>query len=193
MPKLGQEPIRRAALVAATVEEIGVKGSLDVTVGQIARRAGMSSALAHHYFGGKTEIFLAAMRHILTEYGREVRAALAAAPEGRRLEAIVQANFAPSCFEAATVSAWLSFYGMAQSDPQAARLLSIYHARLRSNLRHALRGRAVAPEEMADLLGALIDGQYLRAALAVGRLDGAAEAVIAAAEAMMGPDTVRNR
>ena len=66
MPKLGMEPIRRDALVKATIAEIGAAQSLDVTVGQIARRAGMSSALAHHYFGGKDQIFLAAMRYILT-------------------------------------------------------------------------------------------------------------------------------
>jgi TetR/AcrR family transcriptional repressor of bet genes len=52
MPKIGQEPLRRKALVAATVDVIGEAGSLDVTGGQIAIRAGMSSALAHHYFGG---------------------------------------------------------------------------------------------------------------------------------------------
>ena len=59
----------------------GGPGRLDVTVSQIAKRAGMSSALAHHYFGSKEEMFLAAMRHILTLYGAEVRGALAA---GRR-------------------------------------------------------------------------------------------------------------
>lgn len=68
MPKLGMEPIRKAALVKATILEIGRLRSLDVTVTQIAKRAGMSSALAHHYFGSKDEIFLAAMRHILTIY-----------------------------------------------------------------------------------------------------------------------------
>ena len=66
MPKLGMEPIRKAALVQATIAEIGRAGSLDVTVAQIARRAGMSSALAHHYFGSKEQIFLAAMRHVLS-------------------------------------------------------------------------------------------------------------------------------
>ena len=76
MPKLGMEPIRKAALVNATITEIGRVGSLDVTVSQIAKRAGMSSALAHHYFGSKDDIFLAAMRHVLTLYGAEVRGAL---------------------------------------------------------------------------------------------------------------------
>ena len=45
MPKLGMEPIRKDALVKATITEIGRTGSLDVTVSQIAKRAGMSSAL----------------------------------------------------------------------------------------------------------------------------------------------------
>ena len=47
--------------------------------GQIAKRAGMSSALAHHYFGSKDQIFSAAMRHILSIFGAEVRGALAMA------------------------------------------------------------------------------------------------------------------
>ena len=83
MPKLGMEPIRKAALVKATITEIGRVGSLDVTVSQIAKRAGMSSALAHHYFGSKDDMFLAAMRHVLTLYGAEVRGALAVACAAR--------------------------------------------------------------------------------------------------------------
>ncbi|WP_425072664.1 transcriptional regulator BetI [Sagittula sp. S175] len=185
MPKLGQEPIRRAALVAATVEEIGAKGSLDVTVSAIAKRAGMSSALAHHYFGGKTDIFLAAMRHILTEYAAEVRQALAGATPDTRLEALIAANFAPSSFEASTVSAWLAFYGLAQRDPQARRLLTVYHKRLGSNLRHALRGRCADPAHVAGVLGALIDGVYLRAALAGTGVRGSAQEVTRVAHALM--------
>ena len=99
MPKLGMEPIRKAALVNATIAEIGRAGSLDVTVSQIARRAGMSSALAHHYFRGKEAMFLAAMRHVLTLYGAEVRGALhlATGPEAR-LKAILWASFSPANF-----------------------------------------------------------------------------------------------
>lgn len=185
MPKIGQEPLRRAALVAATVEEIGAVGSLDVTVGQIAKRAGMSTALAHHYFGGKMQIFLAAMRHILSEYSAEVRGALAKAPENQRLEAIIQANFAQSCFQSATISAWLNFYVMAQSDREARRLLTIYQRRLRSNLMHALRGRASDPAAVAQTLSALIDGVYLRAAVAGTGIEGATNQVLDAAHALL--------
>ena len=72
MPKIGTEPARKAALITATIEEIGRAGSLDVPVSRIARRAGMSQALAHYYFDTKSEIFLAAMRHIMAAFSRQV-------------------------------------------------------------------------------------------------------------------------
>ena len=176
MPKLGMEPIRKAALVKATIIEIGQAGSLDVTVGQIARRAGMSTALAHHYFGGKEAMFLAAMRHVLTLYGAEVRGALAVAhgPEAR-LQAILAASFGRSNFRREVVGAWLNFWVLAQGAPEAKRLLAVYQRRLRSNLLSNLRPlvgeRAAA---LADGMGALIDGVYLREVLKDGIPDAAA-------------------
>jgi TetR/AcrR family transcriptional regulator, transcriptional repressor of bet genes len=178
MPKLGMEPIRRAALVSATISEVGRTGSLDVTVSQIAKRAGMSSALAHHYFGSKEQIFLAAMRHILTLYGAEVRGALAAADEPQdRLRAVVRASFGSGSFRREVASAWLNFYVLAQTLPEAKRLLAIYQRRLQSNLVHDLRAvvgdRADA---VAQTIGALIDGVYVREVLKGGAPDGAAAA-----------------
>lgn len=173
MPKLGMEPIRRAALVEATIAEIGSTGSLDVTVAQIARRAGMSSALAHHYFGGKEQIFLAAMRHTLTVYAAGVRGALAMAtgPRGR-VEAVVRASFAAGNFRRDVVAAWLNFYVLAQVSTDARKLLSVYQRRLRSNLTHDLRPLVGdrAPE-VADRIAALIDGVYLRQSLGLGQPD----------------------
>ena len=175
MPKLGMEPIRRAALVQATIAEIGAAGSLDVTVGQIAKRAGMSTALAHHYFGGKNQIFLAAMRQILRDFGVEVVAGLRAARTPRaRAEALIAASFAPACFAPATVSAWMTLYAQATTHPQTHRLLNLYQRRLRSNLTHALRPLSRDPRRDAEMLGALIDGLYLRAGLdADGSVDAA--------------------
>ncbi|MEI4194758.1 transcriptional regulator BetI [Roseovarius sp. E0-M6] len=168
MPKVGMEPIRRAALVEATIHEVGARGTLDVTVSQIAKRAGMSSALAHHYFGGKEQIFTAAMRHILGLYAAEVRGALSMARDPRmRIEAIIRANFSSTQFRNETVAAWLNFYVQALKSEEAARLLHIYQRRLRSNLHHAVR--QIVPEPRARILtrglAAMIDGLYLRQAL----------------------------
>jgi TetR/AcrR family transcriptional regulator, transcriptional repressor of bet genes len=175
MPKLGMEPIRRAALVKATIAQIGESGSLDVTVAQIAKRAGMSSALAHHYFGSKEQIFLAAMRHILTLYGAEVRGALLMAdgPQAR-IEAIVRAGFGTSNFRPETIAAWLNFYVLSLTFKDAARLLRVYQRRLRSNLIFNLRPLVDDPEAVAARLAGLIDGLYLQQGLSHVPADGQA-------------------
>ena len=185
MPKVGMEPIRKAALVKATILEIGRAGSLDVTVGQIARRAGMSTALAHHYFGSKEDMFLAAMRHVLSLYGAEVRGALhlADTPEAR-LMAILRASFSPANFRREVVGAWLNFWVLAQTAPQARRLLRIYETRLHSNLTHALRPlMGDAAPRVAEAAAAMIDGVYLRQALSREAPD--ARAAVALIRAML--------
>ncbi|KAA9006784.1 choline-binding transcriptional repressor BetI [Histidinibacterium aquaticum] len=189
MPRTGMEPVRRAALIEATIEEVGQSGALDVTVAQIARRAGVSSALAHHYFGGKSQIFLAAMRHILKLYGASVRNQLAGARTPRdRLKAIVRASFEPANFRRDVIAAWMNFYVQAQVSADVRRLLTLYQKRLRSNLLHELRPLAGPRAPMiADTLAALIDGIYIRAALAADDLGGeeAADRTIATLDLLL--------
>ncbi|MFT6931442.1 MAG: TetR/AcrR family bet gene transcriptional repressor [Paracoccaceae bacterium] len=171
MPKIGMEPIRRAALVNATIFEVGLAGSLDVTVGKIASRAGVSSALAHHYFGGKDALFLAAMRHILSEFGAQVLMALAKSEtDTARVEAVIRASFGSGNFRPGVIAAWLGFYVEAQRNPEAARLLRIYQKRLRSNLLFGLRRlHPKDAEQIAETISALIDGLYIRQALQAKR------------------------
>jgi len=174
MPRIGMEPIRRKALIEAAIETIGAQGNLDVTMSQIARSAGVSPALAHHYFGGKDQLFLATMRHLLTEFSANVRAALRRAESPRaRVSAIIGQSFRAEQFDPATVSAWLAFYLRAQSDLQARRLLAVYARRLNSNLVASLsrlvsRGDAL---RIAEGVAALIDGLYIRRALKEGPPD----------------------
>lgn len=173
LPKAGIEPLRRNALVEATITEIGRAGSLDVTVSQIAKRAGVSSALAHHYFGSKDRIFLAAMRHILTIFGAEVRGALTMAHNPRqRVEAIIRASFSCGNFRPEVVSAWLNFYVQAQTSEEAHRLLRIYRKRLKSNLIHQLRSLAgYRSAVIAHGVAVMIDGLYIHQALRDERLN----------------------
>ena len=174
MPKVGMELIRKAALVDAAIAEIGEAGTLDVTVNKIAKRAGVSSGLAHHYFGNKEQIFLASMRHIQTMFGRRVREELKAAETPReRLNAIIAASFDPEEFTPEVVAAWLIFYVQAQNSPKARRLLHVYTRRLHSNLVYNLRQitNLANAHLIASATGALIDGLYICQALQENPLD----------------------
>ena len=134
MPKTGMEPKRRRALIDAAISAIGERGALDVTMSQIAGRAGVSPALAHHYFGAKDDLLQATMRHLLSELGADLRAALGRARTPReRVSAVIAVNFSPTQFRPETVAAWLAFYVEAQKSPAMRRLLLVYARRLHSN------------------------------------------------------------
>ncbi|MBX3581256.1 MAG: transcriptional regulator BetI [Rhizobiaceae bacterium] len=171
MPKLGMQPLRRRALIDATLSVIGERGSLDVTMSEIAGRAGVSSALAHHYFGAKDELLQATMRHLLAELYADARQALSSAPDPRaRISAVVAVNFSDKQFRPETIAAWLAFYVEAQQSEALRRLLRVYARRLHSNLMSgltALMPRAEA-ERSAEAIAALIDGFYIRRALKDG-------------------------
>ena len=62
MRKRARENTRKTELINAAIQTIARSGTIDVTVAEIAREAGMSPALAHHYFGSKDMMFLSAMR-----------------------------------------------------------------------------------------------------------------------------------
>jgi len=171
MPKIGMEPLRRRALIDATILAIGERGSLDVTMSDIAGRAGVSSALAHHYFGAKDELLQATMRHLLAELNADMRAALARVSSPRdRISAVVAVNFSDKQFQSETVAAWLSFYVNAQQSPELRRLLRVYARRLHSNLMSGLTGLMPRhdADRTAEAIAALIDGLYIRRALKEG-------------------------
>ncbi|MGY6708712.1 MAG: transcriptional regulator BetI [Rhizobiaceae bacterium] len=174
MPKIGMEPLRRRALIDAAILAIGERGSLDVTMSEIAGRAGVSSALAHHYFGGKEDLLAATMRHLLGELGRDTVAALRRSDSPRaRVSAIIATNFSASQFRSETIAAWLAFYVEAQRSEAMRRLLRVYARRLHSNLTAALLELMPRPEAMraAEAIAALIDGLYIRRALKEGEPD----------------------
>ena len=168
MPKLGMEPIRRKALVDAALRAIGDHGSLDVTMSQIARQAGVSAALAHHYFGSKDRLMVETIRSLLRQLHIDVVAALKAAETPRaRLSAVVRISFQADQFSPETVAAWLAFYVEAQRSEPMRRLLVVYARRLRSDLVSALK--TLCPDEdaarIAEGTAAMIDGLYIRQGL----------------------------
>lgn len=180
MPKVGMEPIRRRSLVEAAISAIHARGSLDITIRDIALRAGVSQGLAHHYFGSKDALIVSAMRHLLTEYGKQVRMEIRKAGTPRaRISAIIRASLGRDQFKPETVSVWLVFYVHAQVSDEAHALLSVYSRRLGSNLVHNLRPLVgEQAHTVAEGIASLIDGLYIRKALGSLKRDESAEQLV---------------
>ena len=168
MGKYGVEPERRKALTDAAIQAIGAHGSLDVTMSDIAARAGVSPALAHHYFGSKQQLITASVRALLAELRADAVTALKAARSPRaRISAIIAISFSAKQFSDGTVAAWLAFYVHAQKSEDVRRLLALYGRRLNSNLMSGLSPLVgeLDAARIAEGAAAMIDGLYIRKAL----------------------------
>ena len=84
MPKTGMAPVRRRAFVEAAIRSIHDRGFVDLTTGDVAREAGLSQGLVHHYFGSKGALIIATMRHLLIEFGAGIRERLREAGDPAR-------------------------------------------------------------------------------------------------------------
>lgn len=168
MPKLGMGPIRRKQLIEAAIAVIHEQGFAHATVARIARKAGVSSGIVHHYFTDKDELLFATMRWLLAELRRDAATRLAGASGSEeRIRAIIDASFGDGQFEEEVFSAWLALYGNARQSPRLQRILELYHRRLRANLMFDLRKLLPEAEarRVAEGIAAMIDGLWLRYAL----------------------------
>lgn len=159
---------RRAQLIAVTVDALAELGYVGSTLAQIAGRAGVSQGLVAHYFSDKDGLLEAAFRSLARRVAEQMRLRLHTAHSPReRIQAIIDANLAPSEFDQRTGSAWLAFWGQVPHVERLKRVQTVYQRRMLSNLRYALR--QVVPEaeaaRLAAMIAAMIDGVWLRAAL----------------------------
>lgn len=160
--------IRRRELRRAAFEVLQKEGMTGATLEKVATHAGASKGIVLHYFANKQELFEHAMR--------EANAALKEAVVERlnrartpleRLDAIIEANFEERFFQPSVCHAWLSLCAEVPREPQLARIQTIIHARMRSNLLSALTHILPAGEceAVALAITSLIDGLWLRLGL----------------------------
>jgi len=168
MPKLGMAPIRRRQLIEAAIAVIHEDGFAQATVARIARRAGVSSGIVHHYFADKDDLLFNTMRALLADLRSEAvtRLSAAAAP-AERIAAVIDATFGDSQFDEGVFSAWLALYGSARHSQRLQRILLLYHRRLEANLLFDLRKLMKSEDALrtAEGIAAMIDGLWLRYAL----------------------------
>src|SRR5512139_4201214 len=73
---------RREELIDAALELFGERSPEDVSIDDVAARAGASRALVYHYFGGKHELYVAALRNA----AKKLSVLLEPPTEGRPLD-----------------------------------------------------------------------------------------------------------
>lgn len=165
MPKIGMQPVRRQQLIDATIEVVAEVGLNSATISLIAKKAGMSSGIISHYFGGKQALIEATVRYLLSRLKLEQ----SLVDPVDRLMKIVDLNFADIQQSLPSTKTWLSFWGESMHDPALSRLQEVNKQRLLTNLRYSYRQllSKEAAHDAAQMTAALIDGLWLRSALSI--------------------------
>jgi TetR/AcrR family transcriptional repressor of bet genes len=116
--------LRRRDLIDAAIRDIATLGYDAVTVATICERAGFSRGLIGHYFAGKDDLLLEAVKTVATDLGAAIRSAARAAGDdpAARLHALITASFTPPGFTPEHVAVWVALAGNAHWSPVLAEL-----------------------------------------------------------------------
>lgn len=119
---------RRAQLIEATIEVLAQQGFARTTLTRVAVQAGLSHGLVNFHFQTKEKLLTETLLYLAEEYRQNWLDALekAGPSPAERLDALIRADFNADICTPARLSAWISFWGEAQSRP-------IYQERCGSN------------------------------------------------------------
>ena len=167
--------IRRKELRQAAFAVLQKEGVAGATLEKVAAHARASKGIVLHYFRNKQELFEHAMREGNLVLRDAVIAKLKRARTAmERIDAVIEGNFEPHLFQPAMCHAWLSLCAEVPRDANLARIQTVIHARMRSNLLSGLRDLTTEEEAESIALGvtALIDGLWLGLGLQSGSVTG---------------------
>ena len=158
---------RRVELQRAAYEVAIRYGFHAITIEQIARHAGVSKGIVHHYFRSKQHLVEHAVRYAHLVYRREVvdRLKLARTPS-ERLWSIVEGTFAPEMFKPEICRLWLTIFDVLKYDARLARLYGILDKRSISLTMTTLKQLLNEPEvdQAAYSIMGLMDGLWILSA-----------------------------
>jgi AcrR family transcriptional regulator len=169
-PRVGVAPVRRAAIVRATIRCLARDGYAGLTMRRVATEAGVSQGILHYYFVNKHAILAAAAAKVMGDLDRRVAAEARGARDARgRLRALIRACLAVATRDREVWRVFIEFWGEAQHDRELAGLNARAYARARRLIARLLaRGladgafRRVDPGEGAVVVLAVLDGVSLQ-------------------------------
>jgi TetR/AcrR family transcriptional repressor of bet genes len=161
--------LRRRDLIDAAIRDIATLGYDAVTVATICERAGFSRGLIGHYFAGKDDLLLEAVKTVAADLGAAIRSAARAAGNdpATRLHALITASFTPPGFTPENVAVWVALAGNARWSSALAELYRTIWRDYRSGVGRLFsrsaqdRGIVLDPDRAALTFSQLVEGLWV--------------------------------
>jgi TetR/AcrR family transcriptional regulator, fatty acid metabolism regulator protein len=164
------EPERRLALLKAAFREVAEKGFSEVTLDDIARRAGVSKGVTLYYFDSKEELFRELFGWLIDSIHARMREAVAAEDDPvARLKALVALIFPSPSKNRAFFRAFVDFSGLAARHDAFRAINARFYAGCREIdggiVEEGIRRGAFAardPREAGSTMRAIFDGLMMQ-------------------------------
>ena len=167
MPRKVDHDTRRRELVKASWEVIARDGLHGVTLRKVAAAAGCTTGRIAHYFSGRQELLLSALRAAHAAAGARMSRIAQSEAGAERLRKVVYEGLPLDAKRLEEWKVWIAFWAAAASDPELAREHALRYReweRLLSRLIGEITTVGDADARALDLVS-LIDGLGIRAAL----------------------------
>jgi AcrR family transcriptional regulator len=165
-------PVRREALVEATLKSLMLHGHEGTSIRRISATAGVSIGLINHHFENKSELIAAAYAALAASLQESIRRRCAEGTPRERLGKFLRASFTPDIVDPSIFNVWLVFWSMVMHVPEMRAVHDRSYHEYRSLLEQMLRAVAesgdVPPFKLrpaAIALAALLDGLWIELCL----------------------------
>ena len=160
--------IRRSELSQAAFEAVIRYGLRGTTLEKVGEIAGVSKGVVLHHFKDKSALLEAVFRRSNSLLNISLlRLYRHTESPYERFWAIAYANFSETIYNREVCQAWVSLLAEVPHNAMCQRVQAANNARIKSNLSHELKHFLLENRvsEVANLLGTLIDGIWVRAGL----------------------------
>lgn len=143
---------RKQDLIEAAIRDISAHGYDAVTVATICEEAGFSRGLIGHYFRGKDELLLEAVREVASRLGQAISSAVQGAGSDPvdRLHALINASFSPPGQTKENVAVWVALTSAARLSPILGEIYRDIWRAYRSEVGELFRRAAKAKDIKID-------------------------------------------
>lgn len=115
---------RRRQLIDATMKCIARKGMSAITLGDVAKEAGLSAGIVNLHFDSKDNLLKETLRELADEYRARFDQTLekTAGDAAGQLQAIMELDFKPSLCKPQKLAVWFAFWGEVKAQPTYRRI-----------------------------------------------------------------------
>jgi AcrR family transcriptional regulator len=169
-PRPRLDHVRRPAILAAAAEVIRERGLENTRVADVAERAGTSAPAVLYWFASKGELLTVALTAAEENFYEELDASLAELGSAReRIVRLIESASGTGDYDA---TLWIDLWAKALRDEELAGIRLQLDSRWRETIAAIVRAGQEAgefgptdPDELALLLGSLLDGFSVQIAL----------------------------